>query len=128
MYEREITIGDGNKLNSTVVCFKIKGDHSISENANCYWISNLILDFKMVIFKNTTEGITLTNMIENEESFDSILDFLHKVLMKYLVTRNRVDVLLIAIENTIQYEKDKAFDEGRDSIKKAIKTLLDIKR
>jgi len=40
----DVIIGEGNESCSAITCFKIKGEHSISESKYWYWIDHLILD------------------------------------------------------------------------------------
>jgi len=101
----EVTIGQGDKGTSAFHVFELTGKHGISHNSKCYWISELIFDFYMTIFKDTPEGYALTGMIQRNETRDDITEWLNCTLLKNIET----SVLLSAIEE----EKDRAFEAGR---------------
>ena len=116
---KEIMIGKGHYGCSAVVCFKIKGDHSISENRVSYWINDLIFNQRMKIFKDTKEGQILTTMIETNESLDSIMKYLNNLVLKNM----SLDTILASID----YEKKCSFQDGRESMQKDLCKLLGIR-
>ena len=101
----EVIIGQGVKVTTAIHVFELKGKHSISHNYSSYWISDLIFDCHMVIFKDTDEGKLLTNMIERQAQLDSILEWLNHTLLKNMDPAK----IMLAIEG----ERDKAFDDGK---------------
>lgn len=117
---KEIIIGSGEVQTSAVHIFRIEGKHSISENGGCYWISNLILDFSMKIFKDTPEGKKLTRLIDYKVNLPDILRYLNKLVLE----NSNHEKLIDYIENTIQSEKEKSFIDGRNSIKIDFNNLL----
>ncbi len=105
----DLVIGTGDKGNSAIHLFAIKGEHSISENRVSYWISGstllLNLDIGMVIFKDTEEGKQLGQMIENKEGLDKIRDFLEGIVLKNLS--------LFELKKAIKRAIEKSFQEGK---------------
>lgn len=112
----EVTIGQGDKGTSAIHVFELTGKHGISQNRGCYWISELIFDFHMTIFKDTPEGYALTGMIQRNESRDDITEWLNWTLLKNI----EPSVLLEAIEE----EKDRAFEAGRKDKAAEIRAAL----
>jgi len=112
----EVIIGQGVKGTSAIHVFELTGKHGISQNRRCYWISELIFDFHMTIFKDTPEGWALTGMIQRNETRDDITEWLNIVLLRNI----EPSVLLEAIEE----EKDRAFEAGRKDKAAEIRAAL----
>lgn len=111
-----VVVGSGNKGNSAHPVFKIKGDHSISENQVSFWISSVYLDEGMTIFKNTREGQTLSRMIEEEASIHLINDYLKRLFLRKV----KIDVLMRIIDES----NKRAYNAGQsDKIREILGTL-----
>lgn len=85
-------------------CFDIEGDHSISENKVSFWISDLFLGFSITVFKDTLEGIKLTEMIKE----GSTLKDINKYLTSIILTKAKHKDIIAKIEKI----KEKSYQEG----------------
>jgi hypothetical protein len=112
----DVIIGEGRKTYSATRVFSIEGEHDISENKVSFWISHLYLDLGMTIFKDTTEGKLLTDMINNKNSLETITEFLIDILLLNISK----DKLKVAIDLEIQ----RSFNEGRRSKTREIREVL----
>ena len=92
------------------------GSHGIAENTRCYWISNLIFDCHMVIFKDTNEGKLLTNMIERQVPLDSILEWLNHTLLRNMDPAKIMQAVVV--------ERSEAYGEGRRDKAQEIRAAL----
>jgi hypothetical protein len=115
----DIIIGKGDKGCTAVVCFKIKGKHSISENSVSYWINNLIFDFGMTIFKDTKEGKKLTDMINKETHLQKILDYLNTIVLNKM----KLSDLMRGIEKI----ENESYQKGKLDMKNEFRSLLGLK-
>ncbi len=105
----DVIIGKGRTSGSAIKVFKISGDHGISENRKEYWISELFLNCSMTISKDSDEGETLKTMIDREDTLESILDYLNRILLKFI----NQDKLRMRIDEAIK----SAYQEGsRDRV------------
>jgi hypothetical protein len=119
MYD-EIVIGKGQHFCTAIKCYEGKDRFYISENSNCYWISNLIFDTSMKVFKDTPEGQRITKLITNPKPVDHrIREFLDKLVLKHM----SYNILLASIQSL----KDEAFEEGRNAKANEIKLILNIR-
>ena len=99
--------------------FKIKGNHSISQNDVEYWIDDLIFDTGIRIFKDSPQGIELTELINKEITLTRITNYLNKIVIKNL-----------SIIKTLQGIKNiqkKSFEEGVKYNQEQVKKHLGIK-
>ena len=112
----ETVIGTGISTCSSIKIFKIKGDHYIYGNHVLYDISNVYLNLRLTIFKNTNEGMHLTSMIENETPLAEINEYL-----KLILFRNAEITLL---EHAIDQARKQAFKDGEAAKVKEIKKIL----
>lgn len=112
----EVIIGQGIKGTTAIHVFELKGEHHISHNYSSYWISNLIFDCHMVIFKDTNEGKLLTNMIERHVPLDSILEWLNHTLLKNMDPAK--------IMQAVALERAEAYGEGRRDKAQEIRAAL----
>jgi hypothetical protein len=118
MWENVI-IGNGDKGHTAIRVFNIKGEHSISENNVSYWIDDLLFNMGMTIFKDTTEGKKLTELIlKKNQNLSEILNFLNTILLKNINIKD-VEIALINIKN-------QAFENGKDSLRYELKKILNI--
>lgn len=115
---RDIIIGKGDYGCTAIVCFQIKGKHSISQNSVSYWIYNLVFNQEMIIFKDTVEGQTLTTMIVTNESLDNIMKYLNNLVLKH----TSLDMIVYYIDS----ERERAYEKGRESMQKDLCKLLGI--
>lgn len=113
-----VVIGKGDKGTSSVRCFKLKGEHSISDNNVSYWISDLMFGYGMTIFKDTIQGKKLTMMIDDGKPVNKILDFLNTTMFMKL----SVNEVKVGIENI---END-AYEKGRKKMQEDFKKLMGI--
>lgn len=125
MYE-EITIGKGDPLNSAVRCYECQIANLsnnlvyISENRNCYWISDLIFDVRMKVFKDTTEGKRIAKLLKNPNKVsDPVLrDYLERLVIKHLPHSS-------LMRGILELQKE-AFEEGKKAKIDEIKEVLNI--
>ena len=111
-----VIIGEGDKGNTAIHVFDIKGKHSISENSVSYWISNLMFGAGMTIFKDTEEGKYLTEMIKNGNKLKTIVRYLNAVLIQHMS--------IVDIEQGIENLKNDAYELGKEDMKKEFRKLL----
>jgi hypothetical protein len=109
----DIIIGKGCKGNSAIkVRDMINTPLHISENSVSYWISDAYLDTGLTIFKDTKEGLKLTEMLLDKTIDEEKRDRRISVWMDALVIKRiKPAVLKRKIQNAIEH----AFDEGRKS-------------
>lgn len=80
----DVIIGEGNKGNSAVKIWSCDTNHTISENAKAYWISDCILNIGMIIFKDTKEGKELANLLQNGKQGEITL-WLDELALKHFM-------------------------------------------
>jgi hypothetical protein len=112
----EVTIGQGDKGTGAIHVFDLPGTHNISQNSRCYWISNLIFDCHMVIFKNTPEGKLLTSMIERNVELYDVEKWLNATLLKNMDPAK--------IMQAVALERAEAYGEGRRDKAQEIRSAL----
>lgn len=115
----DITIGSGDKLTSSIKCFDIDGNFNISENKVSYWISGLIFNKGITVFKDTAVGIHITALRDKKASSNKILKYLNKQVLSRL---NVGDVLL-----EIEEIRRHSFDKGKEAMSKEFNNLLNYK-
>ena len=105
----DVVIGKGEHLCSS--CKIYEGPDTkvhISENRNSYWISDLILDGSIKIFKDTKEGKKLTEMLE-KQPIDMIAERkISKFLNTLFLRRIKIELLIEFIDNA----KEQAYEHG----------------
>jgi len=116
----DVVIGKGNKGCSAILCFQIEGNHSISENSNSYWISDVYLDMGMTIIKSTREGRKLKSMIDKKIKLEKIIDYLQKLLFKNV----NYKVLMQKISNS---QKD-SYEDGKEAKREELLNVLGISK
>lgn len=114
----EVIIGEGSYGCTAVRVFDIEGKHHISENNVSYWIHDVYLEMDMVIFKNTEEGKTLTNMIKAKNTLEQIIDFLIITLLK------NADPQQIRVQIDKHYAK--GFHNGQRSKVMEFRTMIEL--
>ncbi len=104
---------------TTIKTFDIPGDHGISDNQVCFRISeNAPFEFGMTIFKDTTEGIKLTKMIEDKK--DPVLIKLQ--ILKWYLQKASPRLLVSKIKDISR----ESFRQGQISKANEIKKALDV--
>jgi hypothetical protein len=115
---KDVVIGEGPHIGTARHVSEIEGEHRISQNSNSFWISGLLCDLGMTIFKDTAEGTRLTLMIRERRSLEEILDFLNMTLVQHVDQ----EILVAAIERS----KNDAFREGYRAAQKDIRKALGV--
>lgn len=77
----DIVIGKGNKGSSAITRYK-SNNTTISENSVSYWITNVLLNNGLTIFKYTDEGIRLKNILDQNEPKQFIDNFIIDIILK----------------------------------------------
>ena len=115
----DITIGKKEhheRLCSATHCFQIKGEHSISENIQEYWITGLILNFGMRLYKDCNEGRKLTKMIESGKGLLYINKYLDNLVLKNI----SLDKVRIQIKNYGEKMLRRGQELKQDEIRNAL--------
>lgn len=107
---KDVVIGDdkGSRICSAIRVFDIPGEHSISQNRVSYWISELILDFGMTVYKDTEEGKAITFAIEaikatqHQQEKEDLKDNLISCLNTTLLSRVSATRLIGRIERKLE--------------------------
>jgi hypothetical protein len=119
MFFDGVIIGKGRRFTGTVKCYEGPDTRIyISQCDVAYWITNLILDGEMTIYKDTMEGQALTQKLAdkiNEYDIKSFLDttFLHCATHFYLMQ--------LLLRHT-----EEAYEQGRKDKAKEIRKALNI--
>jgi len=115
---KDVVIGEGPHIVTARHVSEIEGEHRISQNSNSFWISGLLCDLGMTIFKDTAEGTKLTLMINKRRSLEEILNFLNRTLVQHV----NQETLVAAIERS----KKDAFQEGYRAAQRDIRRALGV--
>lgn len=118
MWRDEIIIGEGDLGFSAVHVFELPGAHSISQNHVSFWVSKCILDSQLKVFKNTPEGQTLVNMIEQRVRLVDIQDWLDRLVLKHMEPEQ--------LKRSIKQAEEFAFQRGRAAKLAEFRQLLEI--
>ena len=119
MFFEGVVIGTGEKFSGTHKCYEGPDTQLyVSECSIAYWITNLILDGEMTIYKDTMEGQALSQKLVdnvNEYEIKNFLDqaFLHHASHLYLTQ--------LVLKHTEQ-----AYEQGRNDKAKEIRETLNI--
>ena len=107
-----VVIGTGEKFNGTVKCYEGPDTKTyVSENRIAYWITNLILDGEMTIYKDTMEGQALSQKLADNVNEYEIKTFLDNVFLHHAKHAYIVELVLKHTENAYeQGRKDKAIE------------------
>ena len=120
----DVIIGSGTKSCSAVKCYEDpKTGFSISENSNSYWISDLLFDMGMTVYKDTEEGLEISRMINVHEM--EVIN--HRKLKKYLDMTLFKYIPYERLMTAIETEMEKSYEKGKEDKLKEIKEVLDIR-
>jgi len=122
MWDEEVRIGTGNRLNSAWTCYEIPNGPRVSHNEVSYWISDCILHIGMTIMKDTSEGEELTKLLR---------DPCPEVLKQELVERwlNHTALRHIGpgpLMTRIKYATEEAFRAGKEAKTEEIRKVLGV--
>lgn len=105
----KIVIGSGNSGNTAIGVEGYYSDGvSISENSKSFWISDLPLNLRMTIFKDTPEGIQLKQMIKDKKPVQEVSDFLFALALEYI----GLDELKSLIPEALKASYKEGYQEG----------------
>lgn len=119
----DVIIGKGPHICSAVKCYK--GPETkvyISENQNSYWISDLILDGGMKIFKDTVPGKKLKELLEKAETDKEIEHKIYNYLNRLFLKRANPNILM----EIIRVKLEEAYDKGKEMKAEEIRRALGI--
>jgi len=107
------------KGTGAILCFEIKGNHSISENSVSYWI-NLKdpLELSITIFKDTKEGEMLTHMIKQKEPLAEIERYILAIVIRKISPK----ILIKKIKEL----SDTQFTKGKIAKAEELRKVLEI--
>lgn len=112
----DIVIGTGKNGCCAVRVFDIGGEHSISENATSYWVTDAWLEARVVIFKNTEEGQYLATKVKDKIHIDELQPWLSDLVLKHASHAQ----LKRMVDNAIK----RAYREGSERRARAIREAL----
>ena len=112
----DIVIGTGNRLNSSVPIYSIPTfkdgnsfSYRISEDRNCYWVSDCILDLSMTIFKDTEEGKFIKLAIDNSIEYEKMKEYLDLLCIAHCKDlRNRI-IDKFELHGNSEFERGKSY-------------------
>ncbi len=118
-----IVIGKGEHFCSAHLVFSL-GDsnkHSICENSNSYWITHSFagIEVGIKVFKNTSEGKEITDIIQNKKGLSKLNQYLDKLTL----ARIKPSVFKSLIEN----QRKEDYELGRTAKEDKIKNVLGIR-
>jgi hypothetical protein len=119
MFFKGVVIGTGEKFNGTVKCYE--GPYTriyVSENRIAYWITNLILDGEMSIYKDTMEGQALSQKLADKVNEYEIKNFLDQAFLHHA---SHLYIVQLVLKHTEQ-----AYEQGRIDKAKEIREALNI--
>lgn len=114
-------IGEGNFGNSAIRCYYDGEQISISENKVSYWVIAYFFDEDIsgIIMKDTEAGIRIKELLDITNKYSPAIEsYIKKLAFENLKFSD--------FENLIKGIHIKAHANGRDSLKKAFKSLMDI--
>lgn len=119
---RDIVIGSGNSGNTAM---GVEGYYSsdgvcISENSKSFWISDLPLNLKLTIFKDTPEGIQLKQMINDKKPIQEVSDFLFALALDYVGIDELKYILPLALKDSYQEGYREGYSDKTIEIRKAL--------
>ena len=118
----DIVIGKGEHYCSAIHVFKLgeSNEHSVSENRISYWIRHNFagLQVGMRIFKDTTQGKEITQIIESGGG----LKKLNKYLDKLILSKIKPSVMKELIEN----QRNNDYELGRKAKAEEIRDVLGV--
>lgn len=108
-------VGNGERVMKTE---PIVGIYGGSENENAYWFKGCIYDFDVIVYKNTEEGLSIKNMINEQATKNEIYDLLNKLLLR----RAPFDKLMNAYQEQLQ----NAYIKGKNAKVNELKKVLEV--
>lgn len=111
----DVVIGNGNRGNSATI-ISLEGVTNISENSRTYWISDCYLGAGMTIFKDTSAGQVLADLISAKSKPEVIDAFLSEVFLKHIPPEQ--------LKVFIDRELSRAFTAGADAKAAQIRNAL----
>ena len=119
MFFDGVVVGKGEKFNGTAKCYEgLDTRLYISDNRIAYWITNLILDGEMTIYKDTMEGQALSQKLADNVNEYEIKNFLDQVFLHYV---SHLQLTQLVLKHTEQ-----AYEQGRIDKAKEIREALNI--
>ncbi len=118
----EVVIGKGDKGNTAVKVFKLKGEHNISHNEVSYWAHNVFGHLSMVIFKNTPEGLALTTAIDLGSTLEDVMFSLRSWLLRDADTQ----LILDAVNKLEMDAFERGAKEAAYAVRRSIREALGI--
>lgn len=108
---KEIIFGKGGHICTAIHLFALSGEHRISDNDNCYWITHNFLNIgynvDIKIFKDTPEAEKLKSYID-KDALSLVNAYLDKLVCSKLQPRDIKDMILeIKAEAYVDGRKDK---------------------
>ena len=125
----EIVIGEGNRLNSSVIIHTGSDNIDISENVNSYVITiNKPFNINLLIFKDTAEAECLLSKllkIEGDSSQRLIFNIETYIYSLVFINANTARFISI-IKDVIKDAERKSFDDGYEEAQLRIRKALGI--
>lgn len=112
----DLTIGTGDYQCSATKVFAIKGDHSISQNSTCYWISGAYLEISLRIFKDTEEGKQLSEFVARGAHIDEITPWLDGVILRNI----EPEKLKLAVDRALKQAYENGSNDRAAEIRRAL--------
>ncbi len=123
MWEDSVIIGNPPATRSSFetiqLVSEVRGQRKIYQGANVYWVANCYLGIGLLIDKNSSVGICLNRMIESEETFDTINEFLIDAWIR--------NVSPSKLKQAIDNEMRRSFQNGAQSKINEIKDALGLR-
>lgn len=121
----DIIIGEGNHGSGSIKLMDItEKTHHISQNGVSFWITHIILDMDMIVFKNTQEGIHLQELISRVKSSPSNAS--KNAICKFIDTIALKNVSVYRLNEEIKTYGKNCFEEGRQAKLLEIKKAMDL--
>jgi hypothetical protein len=116
-----IVIGSGNSGNTAIGIEGYYSDGvSISGNWTSFWVSDLPLNIKMTIFKDTPAGIQLNQMIKYQKPVQEVSDFLFALALEYIGLDELKSLLPEALKAAYKEGYREGYSDKTIEIRKAL--------
>ena len=112
----DVIIGDGDSGNSTTRIFDIERNDKIYHNSACFTSHDCILGLDVVIFKNTSQGKLLQEMIAEKKSLEEINDYIDLIILR------NVDLKFLRVK--IKETEKNCFKKGMKAKQRQFRLLL----
>jgi hypothetical protein len=117
MFFDGVVIGTGEKFSATCMCYEGRDTKlHVSDNRIAFWITNLILNGEMTIYKDTMEGQALTQKLADNENEFEIKKFLDLIFLHNATYLCITQLLLKYTEATHEQGKNDKATEIRHAL------------